>query len=360
MSAERESLIRALFDEYIERYAGRDPRLVEHFSENFSGYAGASDVLVHNRDEWIRITQRDFAQVPGRLGIEMLDIALQDLCPDLVAVTAFFHIHLPQPDPIFSRETARLVLVFRCENGDWKICHSGISIPYHQARDDEIYPMADLHARNRALEALVEERTEALRHANARLESLSNTDALTGIANRRCFDRMLQLEWKRGQRRERPLAAVMIDVDFFKHFNDWYGHPRGDECLRALAGALTRAGQRAGENVARYGGEEFVLLLAEAGVNEAFEVARRIQREVRALALAHAATEAGFVTVSIGVASQVPAEGSSPQELIRQADAALYRAKQGGRNRVCSPTACATDACTACLGIGPLDADAAG
>lgn len=171
MQVERQRLIRSLFDDYIEMYAARDQRLTTRFSENFSGYAGSSDQLVTDRDAWIKITQLDFAQVPQRIRIEMLDIALQDLAEDVVAVTAFFHIHLPLPEHVLSRETARLVLVFRREGDAWMIAHSGISVPFGLAREGEIYPMTRLQERNRELEALVEERTLALKAANDALDA---------------------------------------------------------------------------------------------------------------------------------------------------------------------------------------------
>ncbi|MFA5912560.1 MAG: diguanylate cyclase [Burkholderiales bacterium] len=332
MQPERQQLIRSLFDEYIEMYAARDDRLTARFSENFSGYTGGGDFLVKNRDEWVKITRQDFAQVTGRLRIEMLDLSMQEISADVVVVTAFFHIHLPIVDHILSRETARLVLIFRLESGDWKIVHSGISIPYHLVREGEVYPIKGLHERNRELEALVDERTRALAEANNKLEALSYADALTGIANRRNFDRTLAQEWNRGQRAGTPLALVMLDVDHFKHFNDHYGHLAGDGCLRALAQAMLQAGRRAGDLLARYGGEEFVVLLPDTTAHDALETARHIQKEVWALALPHADSSPGIVTVSLGVASLVPSRQHIPEELVRQADSALYRAKQSGRN----------------------------
>lgn len=171
MQPERLRLIRSLFEDYIEMYASRDARLTTRFSENFSGYAGSSDQLVTDRDEWIKITRLDFAQVPQRIRIEMLDLALQDLAEDVVAATAFFHIHLPVPEHVLAKETARLVLVFRREGDDWMIAHSGISIPFGLAREGEVYPMTRLQERNRELEALVEERTLALKAANDALDA---------------------------------------------------------------------------------------------------------------------------------------------------------------------------------------------
>jgi signal transduction histidine kinase len=171
MQTERQRLIRALFDEYIEMYAARDERLTTRFSRDFSGYAGSSDQLVTDTDEWINITRLDFAQVPERIGIEMVDLALQDLSADVVAVTAFFHIHLPLPESILAHEMARLVLVFRREGEVWMIAHSGISIPFGIAGSGEVYPMQRLAVRNRELEALVAERTHDLKVANDELDA---------------------------------------------------------------------------------------------------------------------------------------------------------------------------------------------
>lgn len=334
MDPERQRLILSLFDEYIEMYATRDDRLTSRFSENFSGYTGGGDFLVKDKAEWVRITRQDFAQVVEPLRIEMLDLSLQDISADVVLVTAFFHIHLPLPDHILSRETARLVLLFKQENGAWMIAHSGISIPYHLVRDGEVYPLQGLHERNRELEALVEERTRALEEANAKLEALSYTDGLTGIANRRAFDRTLVQEWSRAQRSAAPLALIMLDVDLFKHFNDHYGHLEGDACLQALAGVLTRAGRRASDLVARYGGEEFVVLLPNTSAPEAQEIARNIQQAIWALALPHEATAPRIVTVSLGIASVVPSREAHAETLVHQADEALYGAKRAGRNRL--------------------------
>ena len=165
--SDRESKIRALFDEYIELYAARDDRLTARFSDNFSGYTGGGDFLVKDRAEWQKITRQDFAQVPGRIRIQMVDLSLQDLNHDVVVVTAFFHIHLPGPEHVLSKEMARLVLIFRLEHEDWKIVHSGISIPYHLVQAGEVYPLKGLQERNSALEALVEARTKELHESEA-------------------------------------------------------------------------------------------------------------------------------------------------------------------------------------------------
>lgn len=335
MSPERHRLIRMLFDEYIEMYASRDVRLTERFSENFSGFAGSSDKLIKSRSDWLQVTLADFAQVPERIRIEVLDVFPQELSPDVLAVTAFFHIHLPRPDPIFSRETARLVLVFHQEIDDWKIAHSSISIPYGLAGEGEVYPVGRLQQRNQELQALVDERTEALAQANHQLELLSNTDGLTGIANRRLFDQALAHEWARAQRAQTPLSLIMLDVDVFKHFNDHYGHLAGDACLKSLALTLAQTGgRRDADLAARFGGEEFVVLLPGTDAAAAMDRAGQIQQAIHALALPHEGAPFGIVTVSFGVATLVPQREQSPQELVRRADRAMYRAKQDGRNRI--------------------------
>ncbi|MDX2480800.1 MAG: diguanylate cyclase [Desulfuromusa sp.] len=334
MPTDRQHLIRSLFEDYIEMYASRDDRLTSHFSDNFSGYAGSSDVLITDKAEWIRITRQDFAQIPERIGIEMLDLSLQDLAEDVVAVTAFFHIHLPTPEHILANETARLVLIFRHEKSAWKIVHSGISVPYGLAHDDEIYPMDRLEKRNLELEQIIKVRTKELAEANSLLQIQSNTDSLTNISNRRHFDYLLSQEWNRGQRSTTPLALIMLDIDCFKSFNDLYGHLAGDYCLQRLAEGLVQSARRGGEFVARYGGEEFVILLPNTDKQSAFEAAKHIQEMVLSLAIPHAKSSSGIVTVSLGVASLQPSSQQLPVELVRLADAALYRAKLAGRNCV--------------------------
>lgn len=332
MRPERQQLIKSLFDEYIEMYASRDDRLTTRFSKNFSGYAGSGTVLVKDTEEWIRITRQDFAQVKDRIDIEMLDLSMQEIGDHCAIVTAFFHIHLPLPDKFLSHETARLVLVFSLEDEAWMIVHSGISIPYRQADEGEIYPLKSLHERNRELEGIVNERTQALKSANIELEKLSNTDGLTGIANRRHFDDMLGKEWDHAKRANKAISLLMIDVDHFKHYNDQNGHIAGDDCLKTVAEILTNTSRRSGDLTARYGGEEFVVLLPDTNEQDALAIAQRIQNEFRSLALPHAGVFPEIVTVSIGVACLIPSKTNSPENLLQQADQGLYRAKQSGRN----------------------------
>ena len=167
MHPERQREIRELFDDYIEMYAARDDRLTARFSQSVTGYPGSGSRLIRDREEWVRITRQDFAQVPGRIRIEMLDLALQDLCDDVVVVTACFHIHLPSGVHQLAKEVARLVLIFRLEGAEWLIAHCSYSIPYQSVQDGEVFPLQSLQEQNSALQALVAERTQALQESQA-------------------------------------------------------------------------------------------------------------------------------------------------------------------------------------------------
>lgn len=185
--------------------------------------------------------------------------------------------------------------------------------------------------------ARVRTHLELKRHRD-RLTDLAYLDGLTAIANRRRFDEHAALEWRRARRHTRPVSIALIDVDQFKRFNDRYGHLEGDACLRRVAGALRRTLHRPGDLLARYGGEEFACLMPETTADGARANAERMREAVEALTIAHAgAAAADHVTVSIGVASAIVDLGSSFDELLAQADANLYRAKSGGRNRVVGP-----------------------
>lgn len=197
---------------------------------------------------------------------------------------------------------------------------------------------ARLKRRHDELERLVGERTDALREANERLSELSFTDALTGIPNRRRFDEALDAEWKRAIRFGHPLSLVLADIDFFKRYNDTLGHPAGDRCIVEVARVLTTNARRAGDLAARFGGEEFALLLPATGGADAALVAERTRAALEALAMPHPDGAAPVVTASLGVATFVPESDGDPERLVATADAALYRAKREGRNRVVSAT----------------------
>ncbi|MDP3422185.1 MAG: diguanylate cyclase [Burkholderiaceae bacterium] len=188
---------------------------------------------------------------------------------------------------------------------------------------------------NRVLEEKVRLRTQELEAANVQLATLSATDGLTGLPNRRRFDAYWAQEWQRALRAATPLAVIMLDVDHFKAYNDHYGHQQGDECLRQVGAALRATIRRAGELVARYGGEEFVVVMPGAGQAHALETAQAIRAAIEAAGMAHEASGvAPVVTVSVGVAWGVPTPTDARELLVQQADTALYAAKAQGRNRV--------------------------
>ena len=186
-------------------------------------------------------------------------------------------------------------------------------------------------------EALAEEvrrHTVALEDANCRLIALSTTDGLTGLGNRRQFDSVFEGEWARCGRIRLPLTLIMLDVDYFKKYNDCYGHLTGDQCLIRIAAALQASARRATDLAARYGGEEFSLVLPGIDAVIAPRLAEALRSSIESLDITHEQAPSGKVTISIGVATMVPGAGQDATILLRAADEALYRAKNGGRNQV--------------------------
>ena len=219
---------------------------------------------------------------------------------------------------------------------------------WNRRRNGEIYPqqtslsvLRDPQGNISHYAAVLRDRSNEYR-LEAELRNLATQDGLTGIANRRSFDDVLAREWARALRDGRPLSLLMVDIDYFKRYNDRFGHPAGDECLRRVAQAIAGAVGRAGDQAARYGGEEFALILPNTDAAAAAVVAEKVRCAVAALGLPHPASDvAAFVTVSVGAATVIPTRASEPSlqhggaaTLVARADKALYQAKAGGRNRV--------------------------
>lgn len=195
--------------------------------------------------------------------------------------------------------------------------------------------LARLHAELAASQQALQRSEQDLRNANIMLSELSIRDGLTGLYNRRRFDQVFEMEWRRALRSMRPLALLMIDVDFFKALNDAYGHQRGDDCLREIARVLEEQPRRGHDMVARFGGEEFAVLLPGADIPGALRIAENIRRAVEAQKLEHQNSGVGpCVTISVGVSSRTPQLGENAESMLYDADMALYLAKQLGRNRV--------------------------
>ncbi|HEX3526651.1 MAG TPA: diguanylate cyclase [Thermoanaerobaculia bacterium] len=224
----------------------------------------------------------------------------------------------------------------------WMVAAVLLVIGYSRLRSRALRQRAAL------LEARVAEQTLELRHtveelsrahaelevANERLEELSLRDELTGIANRRRLQQMLNEEWNRARRYERPLAFILLDLDHFKLLNDTRGHREGDVCLQTIAHHLAEMLRRTSDLVARYGGEELAVLLPSTDLAGALKIAEELRQGIEDLALPHEAAPTGHVTASFGVAAMVPASGQTPDVLVEAADLALYGAKKAGRNRV--------------------------
>ena len=176
---------------------------------------------------------------------------------------------------------------------------------------------------------------QQLLDTNLVLQRLMNSDGLTGLSNRRHFDEYLELEWRRAQREQTQMSLLMIDVDYFKSFNDTFGHLEGDEALRKVASAIRDASCRSSDLPARYGGEEFAIVLPNTSQGGARLVAEKLRQAVEALKIQHISpTEGSFLTISIGLSTLTPQQGSSCRDLISAADKGLYLAKKNGRNRV--------------------------
>lgn len=186
--------------------------------------------------------------------------------------------------------------------------------------------------RDEAFKALRELQAE-LEESNIELQKLSSLDGLTGIANRRSFDEFLSKECLRSARENTALSLILIDIDFFKPFNDNYGHLAGDGCLRQVASALDEVIHRPADLVARYGGEEFGVVLPNTDIEGAEKLAKKLSEKMRLLNIPHEFSEvAAHITLSMGITSVVACEGTSPSDIIMQADKALYSAKESGRN----------------------------
>lgn len=293
-------------------------------------------LVVYDEHDRLSLWNRDFARLYGplanslKVGTRFEELVRLVLARDLVPQAAGREEEWVQERLALHRQPESLVLR-ELPGGRWR------RITERRLSDGRLLSysidVTELVRRERELQRV----NAQLDASNARLEAITATDALTGIANRRLFDRRLSEESTRARRHGLPLALLMIDVDHFKRYNDRHGHQAGDDCLRRVAELLVGAvGRRPTDLVARYGGEEFVVLLPHTGPEEALILAERCLREMEAAALPHGDSPvAPQVTFSIGVAVMAP-DGAvaDPASLLRAADAALYQAKAGGRHCV--------------------------
>ena len=210
--------------------------------------------------------------------------------------------------------------------------HADYSLRLNSRAGNEI---GDLSRHIDSLVTQVQKQQDLLQAQSLEMQRLSYNDGLTGLANRRRFDQALSLNWALAQRNQKSLALIMCDVDYFKPYNDHYGHLRGDDALRKVGGIIQRVGTRQSDVAARYGGEEFAILLPDTDETGALEIAERIRKELHELAIPHAASTIDeILTASLGVAAMVPGVQQQPRLLVQRADEALYAAKAAGRNRI--------------------------
>ncbi len=206
-------------------------------------------------------------------------------------------------------------------------------------KDEHIYDTLTISVKNVLEKYELKEKNkkllEKLQEKNEELKRLSFIDGLTGIPNRRYFNETIEKEWKRAIREKHSISLIMIDIDFFKTFNDTYGHLKGDDCLKLVAQALNQVINRPGDNVFRYGGEEFCAILTPSDLKGALKVAREMRKRVSDLEIPHKRSDISeCLTVSIGVGSMIPERVDSFSLLISSVDNALYQAKEEGRNRI--------------------------
>lgn len=311
----------------------------------YAPYPGASETvgeLTLEGDEpllWQRL-QREVASIVVTQIIQSLLLAGLIMWMFNRSVTVHVqHIarHLNQLSPANLRQTLRLGRS-TAHHDELSLLEAGVndlqdklSTYLERQRQDE----NDLAVHRDHLAELVEARTTELSTANRRLEELSRSDPLTGLANRRHFDELKDIEFRRALRLGHPLSVLMCDLDCFKLYNDTYGHALGDQCLQAVATTLSRVFARAGELVARIGGEEFAVLLPGADVLAARTAAEWLRQELAVLAIDHSSSPvAAYVTLSIGIAQFEPETMDHFDLLMLRADQALYRAKHLGRDRV--------------------------
>lgn len=289
------------------------------------------------------IEKMGIAPIPAETGIDGVNLFLSER-PDLILLD----IVLPDIDGFevarrirqAERPTDWTPIIFLTALDKDEDLEKGIAA----GGDDYLHkPVSEvvLGAKIRAMQRIIQMRqsllvmTRKLDAANHELKRLASLDGLTGIANRRHFDEALAREWRRAMRQGNELSILMCDIDYFKQYNDAYGHLVGDEALRLISQALTAAMDRGGDLIARYGGEEFAAVLPETSSGGALFVAERMKQAIDQLKLPNTGSPFGHITASFGIASVVPQAETSPLTLLDAADHALYEAKHAGRNRVC-------------------------
>jgi diguanylate cyclase (GGDEF)-like protein len=264
-----------------------------------------------------------------RIDLILMDISL----PDINGIEACHHIKSMD----YHKDTPIIMVTGKTDDTNLQLAFEAGANDYLTKPINKI----ELLARIRSVLKLKHEMdsrkkiAHELEEANRKLQLLSILDELTGISNRRQFNKVLDKEWRRSLRDNKPISLIILDIDFFKLYNDNYGHQAGDYCLKQVANVLNTMVRRPGDLAARYGGEEFAIVLPDTNSENAAKYAEKIQTSIDSLHIPHEYSKVSkYITGSMGVATVIPDNETTPANLIKLADDALYQAKQEGRNRI--------------------------
>lgn len=313
----------------VQQFTGADRVIIVQCCPDISGkvikevcdpqYPAMMDWTI--RDPW-SVDEKYVTHYKSGRGLAVNNIHAQTLHPDQLDFLSFFHITAEVIVPLLQEETLwGLLVVHQCDRPRTWLTADVRLLQNLATQVGIAIQQAKLH--------------NELKEANEQLKKIAFLDGLTQVPNRRRFEHYFQQEWRRLAREQNDLSLIMCDIDYFKKFNDVYGHLAGDSCLRQVARILSRVVKRPADLVARYGGEEFAVILPGTNCTGAEKIAEDMRSAVQNRRIPHQGSDVGgFVTLSLGVASCIPSAKTHPEELIRRADAALYEAKRAGRDLV--------------------------
>ena len=323
------SLFQAHFDQYIKAYlTERDlSKTAALFSDSFSGFGTGLEERSYNKAEAMELFKKDIESAPNQIEAHFHQKQFMLIDCNNAMVTAELDMETVIMEQQIKFNYLRMMLVMHQAEGRVEIVGMHLSFPTDVHDDDESFPLKELEERTHLLRKLVEERTKSLTEAYDELTNLINQDQLTQLSSRYYFEEVLKSEEARYQSFKRDYALLLLDIDEFKNINDQYGHPIGDEVLKAVA-ATIRKMVRKTDIVARWGGDEFVILLPETDL----KTARSIGEAIRVAVAMGDYPVTAEITLSIGITST--RADYNPNSLFESVDEAMYQAKRAGKNRI--------------------------